>query len=80
MEPIRPRKTKKIIFRVPAELKTFIDNLARANGMTTSEFMRRIVIYFNMAYILGKLNTPYNELKEEFFKRLDELNKGESDL
>jgi len=72
-ELVSPKKTKKIVVRVSPQLKEFIDNFARENGMNTSEFVRRVLIYFNMAYILGKLTEPLPKIREQFFKMLDEI-------
>ena len=73
MYDIKPKKTKKIVIRVSPELKQFIDNFARDNGMNTSEFVRRVLIYFNMAYILGKLTEPLPKIRKEFFEMINNI-------
>jgi len=74
------KKSKKIVVRVTPQLKHFLDRMAQENGITTSEFVRRVLIYFNMAYILGKLTEPLPKLRQEFMKMLNQLHQGESQL
>ena len=63
-------KTKKIIFRVDEGLFDFIHNFATANKMTPSEFVRRIVIYFNVGYMVGDFNNkPIGNLEKRFLSK-----------
>jgi len=63
---VKNKKTKKIIFRVNEKLYDFIDSLSKELGIEKSELMRKIVLYFFMAYFTGKLTKTFNELKKEF--------------
>jgi len=58
-----------IKFYVPEKLKLFLKEFARENGMEMSELIRNSLIYFHMAYLLGKLTEPMPVLKKEFMER-----------
>lgn len=67
--PEKLSKTKKIIFRVDEGLFDFIHNFANANRMTPSEFVRRIVIYFNVGYMVGDFRKPIGSLEKKFLAK-----------
>jgi len=58
-------KNKKIIFRIDEKMDKFLGDFALANGMTKSELVRNIVIYFLMQYFLNFYGKPIR-LKEMF--------------
>ena len=63
------QKTKKIIFRCEKNLYDFLKEFASMHGLTMSEVIRNILIYFSMAFFAGEIRTPYNEIKKKFLKR-----------
>jgi len=64
-----------IKFYAPPKLKQFLKEFARDNGMEMSELIRHALIYFHMAYLLGELKVPYNELKNRFIREVNKTYK-----
>ena len=62
-------KTKIVPIRMDIRLYNFIKEVAKTNNLTVSEFIRDIVVYFNMGYILGEFNKSYSDLRKEFIKK-----------
>jgi len=61
-------KTKKIVVRLEERLYDFVKHYASANGLTTSELIRNILIYFHMGFLMGEFQKSLPEMKEEFKK------------
>lgn len=68
-------KTKKIVFRVEDSLHEFIKAFAQRNGMSLSEFIRNVLIYFHTGYLLGEFQKTMPELQEEFLKNFPNTKK-----
>jgi len=61
-------RVKRIVFRCDAPLANFIRDFAYANGITTSELIRNVLIYFHMGYLMGEFNKSFPEMKKDFLK------------
>ena len=59
-------KSKKIIFRVEESLYDFISKFSAANGMTMSELIRNVLIYYHTGYLLGEFTQTMPELERKF--------------
>jgi len=68
-------KTKKIVFRVEDSLFEFIKAFASRNGMSLSEFIRNVLIYFHTGYLLGEFQKTMPELQEDFMKNFPDTKK-----
>jgi len=61
-------KSKIIVVRLDESLHNFIKRYARYNNMTSSELIRNMIVYFFMAYTLGEIKTPQEELAKKFLE------------
>ncbi len=64
-------KSKVVHLRMDERLYKFVKDVARKNNKTISEFIRDIVIYFNMGSMVGELNKTFGELREEFINKYE---------
>lgn len=62
-------KTKKIIFRAEDSLARFIQDFAKANGMTVSELCRDVMVYFHIGFLGGEFQRSLPEMKASFLKK-----------
>jgi hypothetical protein len=65
------RKTRIIRFRLEDTMYNYIRDLVTEmrkhdQRWNISEFLRMVIGYFLMAYILGELKKPYWKIREEF--------------
>jgi hypothetical protein len=68
-------KSKKIIFRVEESLYDFISKFSRASGMTMSELIRNVLIYFHTGYLLGEFTQTMPELEKKFHREFSSKKK-----
>jgi hypothetical protein len=61
-------KEERIAIRVNVQLHEFLNEFARDNGMTLSELVRHVLVYWHMQFLLGQIQKPYNQLKSEFLE------------
>lgn len=61
-------KEERIAVRVNIQLYGFLKEFANDNGMTLSELVRHVLVYWHMQFLLGQINKPYPELKKEFLE------------
>jgi hypothetical protein len=62
-------KSRKITFRAEENLYKFIEMFSRKNGMERSELIRNILVYFQLGFLIGEFNQPFNELEKKFLKK-----------
>lgn len=61
-------KEERIAVRVNVQLHEFLNEFARDNGMTLSELVRHVLVYWHMQFLLEQIQKPYNQLKSEFLE------------
>jgi hypothetical protein len=61
-------KEERIAVRVNVQLHEFLNDFARDNGMTLSELVRHVLVYWHMQFLLGQIQKPYSQLKSEFME------------
>jgi hypothetical protein len=63
------RKTKKIVFRVEVPLYDFIQKFSLSNGLTMSEFIRNVLVYFHYGFLAGEFHKSLPEMRGEFERK-----------
>jgi hypothetical protein len=66
-------KEERIAVRVNRNLYVFLRDFAKDNGMTLSELIRHVLVYWHMDFLLGHIKKPYKDLQKEFFDFADQL-------
>jgi hypothetical protein len=61
-------KEKTVIFRAETPLYNFVQDFARANGMTVSEHCRNVMIYFHTGMLAGEFRQSLPLMKKTFEK------------
>jgi hypothetical protein len=69
-----------IKFYAPSKLRDFLKDFSKSNGMEMSELIRHALIYFHMAYLLGELKVPYDELKQKLFEKFKNYNANNGEI
>ncbi len=62
-------KTRKVTFRASDTFVEFLDEMSKTLKIERSEMIRHVISYFFMSHQLGKLETPYRKLMEEFLEK-----------
>lgn len=64
-------------FYMKKSMHDFLKQLCRDSNTDMSEMLRSVVSYFFMAYTLGQWNMPMKELRKDFLKFMNDINKYE---
>jgi len=59
------RGTTRISVRIPKSLKKYLENVARENRMTLSEFIRNALIWFQMGLLTKQIEIPKQNNKRK---------------
>lgn len=62
-------RAKRVVFRCEEPLFDFIKEFAYSNGLTTSELIRNVLVYFHMGYLMGEFKKSFPEMKREFMSK-----------
>jgi hypothetical protein len=60
-------KTRRISFRIEEPLYQYLLRLSKGNGLTISELLRNILIYFHTSALVGGIN--FEKITKRFLKR-----------
>lgn len=69
-------KSKKVVFRVSVPMYNFIRDFSSKQGLTMSEYIRGVIEYFQMGFLMGEFHRSYSELKKVFLKKYGKKTKG----
>lgn len=61
-------KNKIIICRLDENLYNFLKDVSIRQGITTSELVRRIILYFYMGIMTNEFTTSLSEMKKKYIK------------
>jgi hypothetical protein len=64
--------TVKVSIRMTKKLKKYFEDFARANNMTLSEFIRNVLIWFQMGILTHQIEVPV--IVKEFNRRFGPIN------